>query len=416
MLISLRTKSYEDLKKELKKEDKIVLWSCDTCIRFSGLGGIDNLQKLEDMLIADGYDVIKKELLGVSCVDEAIEDRKLDDDKREIFNAATVIVVLACDEAWEKVDHIFENIKVIRVTKSFGFGNISKERGILLTNPFEDIDVEAKTEGIPIEEVAKQSNTYSTFFDADIEGREPKLEKVSLTIDGRKIEAKKGANLLEVCEENDIHIPHLCYRKGLSASGACRLCLVKIKDRKGLIASCSTHAEEGMEVTTQDEEIVEYRRFTLELLLSAHEHNCLYCVKDGCCEFRDAVKEYKVDQPRFEASCEPVPVDHSSDAITRDVNKCILCGRCVRACDEIAGKHNLTFAKRGNQTELTAGLDKPMGDSDCITCMACVYACPTGALYENMLYFDGEDFKPRKLYGSYYQDSNIPHLADKKKK
>jgi ferredoxin len=404
MLISLRSISYEDLKKQLSKDDKIVLWSCDTCIRFSGMGGIDNLEILENMLTNDGFKVIKKELIGVSCVDELIEDRRIDQDKKNIFEEATAIIVVACEEGWERVEAGFKDKKVIKVTRTFGFGNISDKRGVLLTNPFEDLDIEPTVKGIPIKEIAKKTGTYDTFFDADLKNLKDKSKKVKIIVDGKRIEAKEGANLLETCENNGFKIPHLCYRKGLNPAGACRLCLVKIKGRSGLIPSCCTEVQDKMEVITEDNELREYRRMTLELLLAAHEHNCLYCVKDGKCELSKVSKEYQIEKSRFPSTPEVVSVDQSSGAIVRDPNKCILCGRCVRACDEIAGKHNLTFTNRGNKVVLSAGLDKPMGDTDCATCMACVYACPTGALYEKMLYFDGADWKPRKLYGSYYSE------------
>lgn len=413
MLISLRSITYENLKKQLKKEDKIILWSCDTCIRFSGLGGFSKLKILEELLINDGYNVIKKELLGVSCVDEVVEDRKIDEYKKDIFKQATVIIVLACEEGWERVEAAFKNKKVIKVTKSFGFGNISEKRGVLLTNPFEDIDLTPKLDGMPVKEVAEKTGTFFTFFDEDVKGSKTNLKKVTLTIDGKKIGAKEGANLLEVCKKNGFDIPHLCHMEGLSPVGACRLCLVRIKGSEGLVPSCCTEVKEGMDVITEDDEIKEFRRITLELLLASYEHNCLYCVKDGTCEFREVIKEHGIEKSRFTGKYEALPVDQSSDAIVRDPNKCILCGRCVRACDEVAGKHNLSFTNRGNKVILTAGLNKSMSESDCITCMACVYACPTGALYEKMLYFEGKEWKAKKLYGNYYCDCHIPDLKKK---
>jgi len=410
MIISLRTLTYDGLKKKLNPEDKIVLWSCDTCIRFSGLGGIFKLQILEDMLVNDGYQVIKKELLGVSCVDELVEERKYNDDKKEIFEQATAIIVLGCEEAWERVAIAFQDKKVIQVTQSFGFGNISEERGVRLTNPFEDTEFEPVPGGIPIEEVAKKTGTFHTFFDADLEAPLQAAKLVEIIVDGKTVLVKEGANLMEECEEKGFAIPHLCYMKSLSPTGACRMCLVKIKGRKGLAASCCTTVEKGMEVVTEDDEIKENRRITLELLLSAQEHNCLTCIKDDNCELRKLIRQYNIEGSRFRREIEVLPVDESSDAIVKDPNRCILCGRCVRACDEVAGKHNLSFAYRGSRVMIVTGMNKAWADSDCATCMACVYACPSGALYEKMLYFDGDEWKPRKLYGRYYCDRS--HLID----
>ena len=414
MIISLRTLTYDELKKKLSPDDKIVLWSCDTCIRFSGLGGIFKLQVLEDMLVHDGYHVIKKELLGVSCVDDLVLDRKFDETKKEIFAQATAIIVLGCEESWERVHIAFPDKKVIQVTRSFGFGNISEERGVRLTSPFEDTVFEVVAGGIAVEEVAKRSGTYHTFFDADLKEPLQKTGLVEITVDGKTVLVQAGANLMEACEAHGFSIPHLCYMKSLSPTGACRMCLVKIKGRKGLVAACCTSVEKGMEVVTVDDEIKESRRITLELLLTSQEHNCLTCVKDDTCELRALIKEHNIEGSRFGRKVEVLPIDESSDIIVKDPNRCIQCGRCVRACDEVAGKHNLSFAFRGGQSRIVTGLDKAWADSDCATCMACVYACPTGALHEKMLYFDGPEWKPRKLYGHYYRDTSRSIGQDKK--
>ena len=179
-----------------------------------------------------------------------------------------------------------------------------------------------------------------------------------------------------------------------------------------LITAASNLPLSSPEFITEDDEIEEDRRITLELLLSSQEHNCLTCIKDDNCELRNLLREYSVEGSRFGRSFEVLPIDESSDAIVKDPNRCILCGRCVRACDEVAGKHNLSFAYRGSRVIIVAGMNKPWADSDCATCMACVYACPTGALYEKMLYFDGQEWKPRKLYGHYYCDRS--HLINRR--
>ena len=404
MIISLRTISYDQLKSKLTKEDKIVLWSCDTCIRFSGLGGLSKLQVLQNMLENDGYTIIKKELLGVSCVDELVEDRKYNESKLDVFQQATAIIVLGCEEAWERVHLAFSDKKVIQVTRSFGFGNISEERGVRLTNPFEDVEVEPSIKGISVEELTKKTNTFHTFFDADLPTPVKPKEKVEIIVNGKKVSVEQGANLMQECENIGIAIPHLCYLKNTLPTGACRMCLVKIKGRRGLIASCCTTVEPGMDVITDDDEIREYRRITLELLLSTQEHNCLLCIKDSNCELRKLVRDHGITDIRFGRKFEVLPIDQSSDAIVKDTNKCILCGRCIAACDEIAGKHNLTFSYRGSKVYVTTGIDSQWVDSDCATCMACVYACPTGALHEKMLYFDGQEWKERTLYGFYSVD------------
>jgi len=205
---------------------------------------------------------------------------------------------------------------------------------------------------------------------------------VTITVDGKKLEAPAGANLLDVCRENGIDIPHLCHKKGLSPVGVCRLCLVKVTGMRGLAPACCTQVKEDMEVVTEDEEIHELRRTNLEMLLSEHEHNCLTCESNGNCELEDLVYRFGIDTVRFPANKEKMPLDDSSLSIIRDPNKCVLCGRCVRACREIAGRSILEFSGRGPRVAVIAGLNEPLDQTACTSCGACIQACPTGELTE----------------------------------
>jgi len=222
-------------------------------------------------------------------------------------------------------------------------------------------------------------------------------EMMNLTIDGKLIKAKKGTMVLEAALDNGIEIPHLCYQKGLSTAGACRVCLVKIKDRPGMVTSCTTEAAEGMEVIAFDEEINAARRLIIELILSEHKHDCLVCESNGQCELQDLAYRLGIEKIRFAIEEPAKMIEDSSEAILRDPNKCILCGRCVRACAELTVQDILEFADRGSQTHIIAGLDQPLAETDCVTCGACVQACPTGALTEKLARFQGRNWEFRKV-------------------
>jgi len=220
---------------------------------------------------------------------------------------------------------------------------------------------------------------------------------VNLKINGKLIKARKGSAVLEAAIENGIDIPHLCYQKGLSIVGACRVCLVKIKDRPGLVTSCTTEVTEGMEVITEDEEINDMRRLIVELILSEHEHNCLICERNGQCELQDLVYRLGIEKTRFPIEKITQATDSSSEVIIKDSNKCILCGRCIRACAEITVQNVLDFAKRGSEISIISGLDQPLKETDCVSCGACVQACPTGALTEKLARFQGRSWEFRNI-------------------
>lgn len=206
---------------------------------------------------------------------------------------------------------------------------------------------------------------------------------ITLTIDGKKIMAKEGANLLQTALDNGIEIPFLCYHKKLSPTGACRMCVVKIEGQRGLVMACTVNVKEGMKITAFDEEIETARKHTLEYLLS--EHNDEY---DGTYfdELYFLARKYDIEDPERRSYPDihkqiKYPADDTSPVLTYDSSKCIKCFRCIKACDEVQGKNVLSFGDRGITSYIIAGMDK-WDESECDGCGECIQLCPTGALVE----------------------------------
>lgn len=399
MIVSVRSISYDKLKNNFSKNDKIVIWSCDLCIKACGLGGAGKISHLKSILVEDGYDVTGTELISVSCHPPLIEERKCNEEKRYFLDEADAIIVLACEDGYHCIKSAFKDKKVIGTATTVGGGGKSPA-GAVLNSPLGFTDLENSIKGHTLEQVADKLDLYHTFFQSD---RKPiKKKQVEITVNNKKCTVQEGENLLDACENNGFKIPHLCYMEGLSSPGACRLCLVKIEGERGLVPACREVVSEGMQVITDDDELRYLRRLNLEFLLSAHEHNCLLCgetrIARGKCELQTLVRDFGIEKLSFPANREPLPIDDSHPVIVKDPNRCVLCGRCVRACAELAGKHNLGFANRGKETVVASGLNQSWDESACAGCLACVMACPTGALSEKILRFEGENWEPQRVF------------------
>ncbi|MBT9173577.1 MAG: NADP-reducing hydrogenase subunit HndC [Syntrophomonadaceae bacterium] len=201
----------------------------------------------------------------------------------------------------------------------------------------------------------------------------------SMQINGKTVQFDQEKNMLEVIRNAGIELPTFCYYSELSIYGACRLCLVE--DRKGnIIASCSEPPKDGAEILTHTLRLQKQRRNTMELLLANHDRDCTTCGKSGACKLQELTKALGVDSVRFGKHDIRLPLDTSSASLVRNPNKCILCGDCVRVCEEIQGIGVIGFAYRGSKARVTPPFDKNLSDVACISCGLCVSHCPTAAL------------------------------------
>ena len=205
---------------------------------------------------------------------------------------------------------------------------------------------------------------------------------MKLEINGRKVEAQHGDTLLAAARRAGIQIPTLCHYEGLPPSGACRMCVVEVEGQRGLVPSCAFPAAAGLKVQTHSARAVDARRTLVELLLASHPDDCLYCARNNECQLQDLAAQLGVRRRHYFGGRTPARMDVASPSIVRDPAKCILCGKCVRVCEEVQAVGAIDFIGRGSRTRIGPAFDEGLNVSSCINCGQCVAVCPVGALVE----------------------------------
>ncbi len=206
--------------------------------------------------------------------------------------------------------------------------------------------------------------------------------KVTIEVNGRPVEAESGEMLLSALRRAGVKVPTLCNMANLTPTGSCRICVVEVEGQRSLVPSCAFPVFAGMKVKTHSPRAVEARKTIIELLLADHPDDCLYCVKHDSCQLADLANELGVRNRRFAGAKSAYALDQSSPSIVRDPSKCILCGKCVRMCEEVQGVAAIDFIGRGSKTKIGTSFDEGLNVSSCINCGQCVNVCPTGALAE----------------------------------
>lgn len=208
------------------------------------------------------------------------------------------------------------------------------------------------------------------------------MDVVTLTIDGREVQAPAGSTILEAAKLAGIKIPTLCYHPELRPEGACRICVVEVEKAKSLVASCVYPVSEGMVVKTNTPRVRKARRMVVELMLANHPADCLTCERNNNCELQKIAHDLGVREIRFDGERRSWEKDYSSPALVRDPNKCILCGRCVRVCNEVQGVGTLNYNYRGFNTLVAPAYERGLAETACVYCGQCSTVCPTGAITE----------------------------------
>lgn len=221
----------------------------------------------------------------------------------------------------------------------------------------------------------------------------------SIQVNNKKIKAEKGETILSALNKNGIIIPTLCRMKDFTPTGACRMCVVEVEGRERLVTACSQPVEEWMKIKTHSPRVIQARKTIVELLLSNHPDDCLYCDRNLNCELQRLSEELNIRERRIRGRKVKLRLDQSSPAIIRELSKCILCGRCVRVCEEVITATSIDFINKGKKTHVGAAMDRDFNFSSCVHCGQCVLVCPTGALHEKHTITEVQDYlnKPEIL-------------------
>lgn len=204
---------------------------------------------------------------------------------------------------------------------------------------------------------------------------------VTLKINGKDVSGRTDETILDIARQNAISIPTLCFLEGLSGVGSCRLCLIEMKGTPKLLPACVTRVAEGMEVTTHSDRLHKYRRMVLEMLFSERNHICSVCFSNGHCQLQSLAQEHGLSHVSMPYRFQKFECDSSHDLFRMDHNRCVLCTRCVRVCDEVEGAHTKDVRGRGVDSRIISDLAIPWGESTtCTSCGKCVRVCPVGAL------------------------------------
>jgi bidirectional [NiFe] hydrogenase diaphorase subunit len=208
------------------------------------------------------------------------------------------------------------------------------------------------------------------------------VSTITLKINGIEVTVPESTTILKAAQSNGITIPTLCYLDGLTSYGGCRLCLVEVTGSPKLFAACSTPVSQGMEVTTNSDRLRDYRKMAVQMLLAERTHVCSVCVADNHCELQELANQLGVDHVTLERNWTAMEIDSSHDFLVIDRNRCILCTRCIRVCDEIEGVHTLDLKLRGKDAQIIMDLDEHWANScSCTSCRKCAKICPVGAIY-----------------------------------
>ena len=220
-----------------------------------------------------------------------------------------------------------------------------------------------------------------------------------MIIDGKKLQFQEGMTILNVAREAGIDIPTLCYMEEADHRDVCRICVVEVKGADNLLPACSTPAQDGMDVQTESERVIESRRFTIQMLLSTGRHDCITCEANGDCVLQDLAYRYGVEAPEAKPSADIFPTAPEDPFIVRDFSKCVLCGRCVAACNEIQVHDAIPypFGRRGEDGPALEGWFPIQNPDKCVVCGQCIEACPVGALTEKKALGLARSWETRKV-------------------